>query len=177
MKKIASVAGWMAALMVACCPCTAEMSVQDGHVYGQKEIDGKRIVYDFDVPEEVESVKHGVGCDDTDEDIEYLAGKLVRLRIFDDEAGVMNLDVVQTGGEILVVSQFTLQASTRKGNRPSYIKAAPEAISRPLYERFAAGVGRALGREVATGEFGADMQVELVNDGPVTIWMDSKNKE
>lgn len=82
----------------------------------------------------------GVGCDDTDEDIEYLAGKLVRLRIFDDEAGVMNLDVVQTGGEILVVSQFTLQASTRKGNRPSYIKAAPEAVSRPLYERFTARV-------------------------------------
>ena len=115
----------------------------------------------------------GVGSDDGDEDIEYLAGKLVRLRIFDDEAGVMNLDVVQTGGEILVVSQFTLQASTRKGNRPSYIKAAPEAISRPLYERFAAGVGRALGREVATGEFGADMQVELVNDGPVTILLDT----
>ena len=108
----------------------------------------------------------GVGCDDTDEDIEYLAGKLVRLRIFDDEAGVMNLDVVQTGGEILVVSQFTLQASTRKGNRPSYIKAAPEAR-----------VAELLGRGVATGEFGADMQVELVNDGPVTIWMDSKNKE
>ena len=84
----------------------------------------------------------------------------------------MNLDVRQVGGEILVVSQFTLHASTRKGNRPSYIKAAPEAISRPLYERFAAGVGRALGREVATGEFGADMQVELVNDGPVTIWID-----
>lgn len=111
------------------------------------------------------------------EDIEYLAGKLVRLRIFDDEAGVMNLDVVQTGGEILVVSQFTLQASTRKGNRPSYIKAAPEAVSRPLYERFTARVAELLGRGVATGEFGADMQVELVNDGPVTIWMDSKNKE
>ena len=119
----------------------------------------------------------GVGCDDTDEDIEYLAGKLVRLRIFDDEAGVMNLDVVQTDGEILVVSQFTLQASTRKGNRPSYIKAAPEAVSRPLYERFTARVAELLGRGVATGEFGADMQVELVNDGPVTIWMDSKNKE
>ena len=114
---------------------------------------------------------------DADEDIEYLAGKLVRLRIFDDEAGVMNLDVVQTDGEILVVSQFTLQASTRKGNRPSYIKAAPEAVSRPLYERFTARVAELLGRGVATGEFGADMQVELVNDGPVTIWMDSKNKE
>ena len=119
----------------------------------------------------------GVGNDDGAEDIEYLAGKLVRLRIFDDEAGVMNLDVRQVGGEILVVSQFTLHASTRKGNRPSYIKAAPEAISRPLYERFAAGVGRALGREVATGEFGADMQVELVNDGPVTIWIDSRQRE
>ena len=119
----------------------------------------------------------GVGNDDGAEDIEYLAGKLVRLRIFDDEAGVMNLDVVQTGGEVLVVSQFTLQASTRKGNRPSYIHAAPEAVSRPLYEQFAARVAELLGREVATGEFGADMQVGLVNDGPVTIWMDSKHKE
>ena len=119
----------------------------------------------------------GIGNDDGAEDIEYLAGKLVRLRIFDDEAGVMNLDVVQTGGEVLVVSQFTLQASTRKGNRPSYIHAAPEAVSRPLYEQFAARVAELLGREVATGQFGADMQVELVNDGPVTIWMDSKHKE
>ena len=119
----------------------------------------------------------GVGNDDGAEDIEYLAGKLTRLRIFDDEAGVMNLDVVQTGGEVLVVSQFTLQATTRKGNRPSYIHAAPEAVSRPLYEQFAARVAELLGREVATGEFGADMQVELVNDGPVTIWMDSKHKE
>lgn len=119
----------------------------------------------------------GVGNDDGAEDIEYLAGKLVRLRIFDDEAGVMNLDVVQTGGEVLVVSQFTLQASTRKGNRPSYIHAAPEAVSCPLYERFAARVAELLGREVATGQFGADMQVELLNDGPVTIWMDSKHKE
>ena len=119
----------------------------------------------------------GVGNDDGAEDVEYLAGKLVRLRIFDDEQGVMNLDVVQTGGEVLVVSQFTLQASTRKGNRPSYIHAAPEAVSRPLYEQFAARVAELLGREVATGQFGADMQVELVNDGPVTIWMDSKHKE
>ena len=119
----------------------------------------------------------GVGNDDDGEDLEYLAGKLVRLRIFDDAQGVMNLDVVQTGGEVLVVSQFTLMASTRKGNRPSYIKAAPEAISRPLYERFAARVGELTGRAVATGVFGADMQVELVNDGPVTIWIDSKNKE
>ena len=119
----------------------------------------------------------GIEEADTKEDSDWLAGKLVGLRIFDDENGVMNLDVRQVGGEILVVSQFTLHASTRKGNRPSYIKAAPEAISRPLYERFAAGVGRALGREVATGEFGADMQVELVNDGPVTIWIDSRQRE
>lgn len=119
----------------------------------------------------------GVGTEDMDEDMEYLAGKLVRLRIFDDEQGVMNLDVQQAGGEVLVVSQFTLQASTRKGNRPSYIKAAPEAVSRPMYERFTARVAELVGHEVPTGEFGAEMQVALVNDGPVTIWMDSKNKE
>lgn len=118
----------------------------------------------------------GVGLEDTSEDAEYLAGKLVRLRIFDDEAGVMNLDVRQTCGEVLVVSQFTLQASTRKGNRPSYVRAAPEAVSRPLYEGFAARVAELLGRPVATGVFGADMQVDLLNDGPVTIWMDSENR-
>lgn len=116
----------------------------------------------------------GIGTDDTDADLEYLVGKLMHLRIFDDEAGVMNRDVVQAGGEILVVSQFTLMASTRKGNRPSYIHAAPEAVSRPMYERFTARVAELLGRPVPTGEFGADMQVELVNDGPVTIWMDSR---
>ena len=119
----------------------------------------------------------GVGVEDTDEDMEYLAGKLVRLRIFDDGQGVMNLDVRQVGGEVLVVSQFTLQASTRKGNRPSYVRAAPEAVSRPMYERFTARVAELLGREVPTGEFGADMQVALVNDGPVTIWRDSKRRE
>ena len=119
----------------------------------------------------------GVGVEDTDEDMEYLAGKLVRLRIFDDEQGVMNLDVRQVGGEGLVVSQFTLQASTRKGNRPSYVRAAPEAVSRPMYERFTARVAELLGREVPTGEFGADMQVALVNDGPVTIWIDSKMRD
>ena len=119
----------------------------------------------------------GVGVEDTDEDMEYLAGKLVRLRIFDDEQGVMNLDVRQVGGEVLVVSQFTLQASTRKGNRPSYVRAAPEAVSRPMYERFTARVAEVLGREVPTGEFGADMQVALVNDGPVTIWIDSKMRD
>ncbi len=119
----------------------------------------------------------GVGMDDGEEDIEYLAGKLSRLRIFDDEEGVMNLDVRQIDGQVLVVSQFTLQAATRKGNRPSYIKAAPEAISKPLYERFTRRVSELLGKEVPTGVFGADMKVTLVNDGPVTIWMDSKNKE
>ena len=119
----------------------------------------------------------GVGTDDTAEDADYLAGKLVRLRIFDDEAGVMNRDVVQAGGEVLAVSQFTLRASPRRGNRPSYIGAAPEAVSKPLYEAFVRRVGELLGRPVPTGRFGADMQVELLNDGPVTIWMDSKNKE
>jgi len=119
----------------------------------------------------------GIEEADTDEDIAYLTGKVARLRIFDDEQGVMNLDVRQIGGSILIVSQFTLHASTRKGNRPSYFRAAPEALSRPLYERFTAAMREALGREVATGCFGADMQVELINDGPVTIWIDSRNRE
>lgn len=119
----------------------------------------------------------GITADDGAEDIEYLAGKVVRLRIFDDERGVMNLDVGQAGGDIMVVSQFTLMASTRKGNRPSYIAAAPEPVSRPLYERFVAAVEALTGRRVATGVFGADMQVALVNDGPVTIWMDSRRRE
>ena len=118
----------------------------------------------------------GVTHDDQQEDMEYLVQKLLKMRIFDDEAGVMNLDVQQVAGEILVVSQFTLLASTRKGNRPSYIAAAPEAVSRPMYERFVARVEALTGRKVATGEFGADMQVSLVNDGPVTVWMDSKQR-
>lgn len=119
----------------------------------------------------------GIEEADGDEDIEWLAGKLLRLRIFDDEQGVMNLDVQQVGGELLIVSQFTLFASTRKGNRPSYIRSAGEAISRPLYERFVRRVEELAGRAVGTGEFGADMQVALVNDGPVTIWIDSRNRE
>ena len=118
----------------------------------------------------------GVTHEDTEEDLEYLAQKLLKLRIFDDEQGVMNLDVQQIEGELLVVSQFTLLASTRKGNRPSYIAAAPEAVSRPMYERFVERMESLTGRKVATGEFGADMQIELVNDGPVTIWIDSKNR-
>ncbi len=119
----------------------------------------------------------GIEEADGDEDIEWLAGKLLRLRIFDDEQGVMNLDVQQVGGELLIVSQFTLFASTRKGNRPSDRRGAGEAISRPLYERFVRRVEELSGRAVGTGEFGADMQVALVNDGPVTIWIDSRNRE
>lgn len=120
-----------------------------------------------------------VGIEEADqqEDIDWLTGKLLRLRIFDDEAGVMNLDVQQVSGDIMVVSQFTLHASTKKGNRPSYFRAAGEAISRPMYERFVQAVEQASGKSVATGEFGADMKVALVNDGPVTIWIDSRNRE
>lgn len=119
----------------------------------------------------------GIGYDETKEDLEWLTKKLVQLRIFDDEAGVMNLSAEDVKGDIMIVSQFTLHAMTKKGNRPSWIKAAPEAISRPLYEEFVAMVEVALGRKVATGSFGADMQIELTNDGPVTIWIDSKNRE
>ena len=119
----------------------------------------------------------GVETEDTDADIEWLCGKVARLRIFDDENGVMNLDIQQIGGEALVVSQFTLYASTKKGNRPSYIRSAPEPISRPMYEQFVERLSQTLGTQVPTGEFGADMQVSLVNDGPVTICIDTKNKE
>ncbi len=119
----------------------------------------------------------GIGPDDGEDDVRYLCEKLVKLRIFDDEAGVMNRSVVDAGGDVLVVSQFTLSASTRKGNRPSYVRAAGPEAAVPLYERFVAVTGKLLGRPVQTGVFGADMQVELVNDGPVTIWIDSKRKE
>ena len=118
----------------------------------------------------------GVGHDDGPEDIDWLVRKVAGLRIFDDEAGVMNRSVVEVGGEALVVSQFTLMASTRKGNRPSYVGAAGHETAVPLYERFCRKLSEALGREVGTGTFGADMQVALVNDGPVTICMDSKNR-
>ncbi len=119
----------------------------------------------------------GIEANDTDEDIEWLTSKLIKLRIFDDPNGVMNLDVTQVHGEVMVVSQFTLQASTKKGNRPSYLKAAGEAISRPLYNRMIEVLTTKLGQEIKTGEFGADMQISLTNDGPVTIWIDSKNRE
>lgn len=119
----------------------------------------------------------GVEVADTIEDIEWLCKKVAQLRIFDDNEGVMNLNIEQVGGEVLVVSQFTLYASTKKGNRPSYIRSAPEPISRPMYEKFLKHLSATLGREVAHGEFGADMQVSLVNDGPVTICIDSKARE
>lgn len=114
---------------------------------------------------------------DTAEDIAWLSGKIVRLRIFADEDGVMNRSLQETGGELLVISQFTLFASTRKGNRPSYLRSARPEIAVPLYERFVARLRQDLGRPVQTGEFGADMQVDLVNDGPVTILMDSRARE
>ena len=118
----------------------------------------------------------GIGPDDGAEDLDWLVRKVAGLRIFDDEAGVMNRSVVEVGGEALVVSQFTLMASTKKGNRPSYIGAAGHEIAIPLYEAFCQALGTAIGRPVGTGEFGADMQVSLVNDGPVTICIDSKNR-
>ena len=118
----------------------------------------------------------GICPEDGPEDIEWLVRKVAGLRIFDDEAGVMNRSVVEVGGEALVVSQFTLMASTKKGNRPSYIGAAGHEIAIPLYEAFCQALTAAVGRPVGTGEFGADMQVSLVNDGPVTICIDSKNR-
>lgn len=119
----------------------------------------------------------GIGEDDTQEDIDYLVKKLVNLRIFNDSEGVMNLSVQDVGGDMMVVSQFTLMASTRKGNRPSYIRAARHGISIPLYEAFLRTASAAMGKEVACGEFGADMKVNLLNNGPVTIIMDSKQKD
>lgn len=116
----------------------------------------------------------GIENADDEKDIEFLAQKLVNLRIFPDENGVMNLSVLDVKGEVLVVSQFTLHARTRKGNRPSYIDAAKPEISIPIYEKFIKYVEKLLNKPVKTGEFGANMQVSLVNDGPVTIWIDSK---
>jgi D-tyrosyl-tRNA(Tyr) deacylase len=118
----------------------------------------------------------GVGPDDDKEDLEWLVRKVAGLRIFDDEAGVMNRSVVEIGGEALVVSQFTLMASTKKGNRPSYIGAAGHEHAIPMYEAFCAALSDAIDRPVGTGEFGADMKVALLNDGPVTICIDSKNR-
>ncbi|MFV0392263.1 MAG: D-aminoacyl-tRNA deacylase [Paludibacteraceae bacterium] len=116
----------------------------------------------------------GIENADDDKDIEFLSQKLVNLRIFNDENGVMNLSVQDVGGEIMLVSQFTLHARTRKGNRPSYIDAAKPEISIPLYEKFGKAVEKLTNKPLKTGKFGGDMQITLVNDGPVTIWMDSK---
>ncbi|MDO5523871.1 MAG: D-aminoacyl-tRNA deacylase, partial [Bacteroidia bacterium] len=119
----------------------------------------------------------GIEDSDNEEDIDFLCKKTINLRIFDDENGVMNKSVLEIDGEIMVVSQFTLHASTKKGNRPSYIRAAKPEISVPLYEQFCSQLSHSLGKEVKTGEFGAGMKVALINDGPVTIWIDSKAKE
>ena len=120
-----------------------------------------------------------VGIEDTDtqEDIDWLSSKIVQLRIFDDENGIMNLSVREIKGEILVVSQFTLHASTKKGNRPSYIRASKPDFAIPMYEKFVEAIENAMGKKQGTGKFGAMMDVSLVNDGPVTIIIDSKNKE
>ncbi|MFZ4414405.1 MAG: D-aminoacyl-tRNA deacylase [Bacteroidales bacterium] len=119
----------------------------------------------------------GIENADTDEDIEWLCGKISRLRIFNDKEQLMNLSIIEMGGEILVVSQFTLHASTQKGNRPSYIKAARPETAIPLYEKFITQLEKLIGKPIKTGVFGADMKISLVNDGPVTILIDSKNKE
>ena len=119
----------------------------------------------------------GIEIEDAKEDALWLANKIAVLRIFADEKGVMNKSIVETGGEVIVVSQFTLHAKTKKGNRPSYIKAARPEQSIPLYEQFKEDLSIAIGKQVQSGEFGADMQVSLVNDGPVTILIDTKNKE
>jgi D-tyrosyl-tRNA(Tyr) deacylase len=119
----------------------------------------------------------GIGSDDTEEDAQWLIKKIVGLRVFDDEHGVMNLSIIDVGGDILIVSQFTLMASYKKGNRPSWIHAAPHNISIPLYNRFVEMMTEAMGKPVGTGEFGAMMEVDLLNDGPVTICMDTKHKE
>ncbi|MCX2738766.1 D-aminoacyl-tRNA deacylase [Pontibacter anaerobius] len=119
----------------------------------------------------------GFTSDDTEEDLKWMAGKVAALRIFSDDEGKMNLSVKDVDGDVLVISQFTLYANTKKGNRPSYINAAPPAVSIPLYERFVQLMEEAMGKPVQTGEFGADMKVSLLNDGPVTITIDTKNKE
>jgi len=119
----------------------------------------------------------GIEIEDTKEDALWLAGKIASLRIFSDEKGVMNKSIADTGGKVIVVSQFTLHAKTKKGNRPSYIKAARPEQAIPLYEQFKEDLSLVIGRQVQSGEFGADMKVSLINDGPVTILIDSKNKE
>ena len=119
----------------------------------------------------------GVGAGDDETDIAWLCPKIARMRIFPDEEGKMNRSILDTGGDVLVASQFTLHASTKKGNRPSLLNSAAPAVSEPLYERFCEAISAELGKPVARGIFGADMKVSLTNDGPVTIWLDSRNRE
>ena len=119
----------------------------------------------------------GICEEDTSEDVEWLVRKVIGLRVFDDENGVMNRSIMDVDGEILVISQFTLFASYKKGNRPSWLRAAKHEVSIPLYDEFCTKLSESLGKKIGTGEFGADMKVELLNDGPVTICMDTKNKE
>ena len=119
----------------------------------------------------------GIENEDNQEDVDWLCAKITKLRIFPDVKGIMNLSLMDTNGEALVVSQFTLHASTKKGNRPSYIKAARPEVAIPLYEEFVSRLTQVLGREIKTGEFGAEMKVSLINEGPVSIWIDSKSKE
>jgi len=138
------------------------------------------VLIDGEIVSEIRSgllVLVGIEAADTNEDSGWLAAKIASLRIFDDENGVMNKSVVEVGGAALVVSQFTLHALTKKGSRPSYIKAARPEVAIPLYEQFVADIQFAVGRPVKTGSFGANMQVSLINDGPVTIWIDTKNRE
>jgi len=138
------------------------------------------VTIDGEIKSEIKSgllILLGIEDADTDADISWLSAKISKLRIFDDENGVMNKSVIDVDGEALVVSQFTLHASTKKGNRPSYLKASKPDFAIPMYEKFLSQFVKDIGKEIGTGEFGADMKVALVNDGPVTIWIDSKNKE
>jgi len=139
-----------------------------------------RVIINYKIKSEIKSgllVLVGIEDADSIEDIQWLSNKIVNLRIFDDENKVPNISVRDIGGDILVVSQFTLQASVKKGNRPSYIKASKAEIAIPLYEQFVIQLAADLGKTISTGEFGTDMQVELINDGPVTIIIDTKNRE
>ena len=119
----------------------------------------------------------GIEDADTPEDIEWLSNKIIHLRIFDDENNIPNISVKENGGDILLVSQFTLHANTKKGNRPSYIRASKPQFAKPMYEKMIAQLENDLGKKISTGEFGSDMKVELLNDGPVTIWIDTKEKD
>lgn len=144
-----------------------------------QRVNGASVEIDFKIKANIHKgllIFVGIEETDTNEDIEWLTNKIVNLRVFNDEQGIMNLSVKDINGKILVVSQFTLHASTKKGNRPSYIQAARPEIAIPFYEKFVKQLEQLLKKAIETGTFGADMKIALVNDGPVTIWMDSKNK-